>query len=372
MGAIVVSYAVFLRSIGFSLSDIALVEMFYSIVVVVAEVPTGMLADGRSRAWSLKTGVMFQAIGALVYMFAQGVVTAIIGEAILAIGMSFISGAKQAWITDALSREGKSENLRRVFATEAIFGGISIMAGGIIGGVLIPIHIRVVWIPLFLTHISAWCMCMRFMNGQGEPFERIDGWSALRQSFVHLRKSRALIWLITAMIVFGTVASFSFYWSLYFIKEIGNLGISWLWTIMYIGLMASGFLVRYLTIQQGKESLYIVLSILFAGVGLVFIPFTTGLFIPILFVVLHEAGRGMFQPLTDSFVQHRIESSYRATFGSLQSFLGRTGFVIVPFIIWISIDGKPDTPLTIGVVWIISGAVLIVSSAIMWLFRPQN
>jgi len=372
MGAVVVSYAVFLRSIGFSLSDIALVEMFYSIVVVIAEVPTGMLADGRSRALSLKTGVMLQAIGALVYMCAYGVLTAIVAEAILAVGMSFISGAKQAWIADALSREGKSENLRRVYATDSIFGGISIMAGGIIGGVLIPIHFRVVWIPLFLSHICAWCVCMRFMNRQGEPLERSNEWSALRRSIAHLRKSRALIWLVTTMVVFGTVASFGFYWSLYFIAEIGNLGISGLWAIMYIGLMASGFFVRHMTISQGKESLYIVLSLLFSGVGLIFIPFTTGLFIPMIFVVLHEAGRGMFQPLTDSFAQHRIGSSYRATFGSLQSFLGRTGFAIVPFIIWISIDGKPDTPLTIGVVWIISGAVLIVSSIVMWLFRPQN
>ncbi|MBI4714302.1 MFS transporter [Candidatus Uhrbacteria bacterium] len=372
MGAIVVFYAVFLRSIGFSFSDIALVEMFYSIVVVIAEIPTGMLADGRSRAWSLKTGVIFQAIGALVYMFAQDVITAIIGEIILAIGMSFISGAKQAWITDALSREGKSRNLRKVFATDSIFGGISIVTGGIIGGILIPIHIRVVWIPLFLTHISAWCVCMYFMNGQGEPFERIDEWSALRRSIVHLRKSRALIWLAFALIVFGTVASFSFYWSLYFIPEIGNLGISSLWTVIYLGSIASGFFVRYVSISQRKESLYIVLSILFAGIGLVLIPFTAGLFIPLLLVILHEVGRGMFQPLTDSFMQHRIESSYRATFGSLQSFIGRTGFAIVPFIIWISIDGKPDTQLTIGVMWIISGAVLIVSSVVMWLFRPQN
>ena len=213
---------------------------------------------------------------------------------------------------------------------------------------------------------------MRFMNGQGEPPERIDEWSALRRSITHLRKSQALIWLVTAMIVFGTVASFSFYWSLYFIKEIGNLGISGLWTIMYLGLMASSFFVRHLSISQGKEGFYIVLSILFAGVGLEFIPFTIGLLTPLLFVVLHEVGRGMFQPLTDSFVQHRIESSYRATFGSVQSFIGRIGYVIVPLIIWISINGKPDTPLTIGVVWIISGAVLIVASAILWLCRPPN
>lgn len=371
-GATIVYYSIFLRSIGLSLSDIALINLFYGIVVVIAEVPTGMFADGRSRAWSLKTGIFFQGTGALAYMFAQGIVTATIAEMILAVGMSFTSGAKQAWIADALSREGKSEYLRHIFATDSIFGGLSILIGGVFGVALALVHIRVVWLPMFILCVVTWLMCMRFMNGQGEPLERIGEWLALKRSFVLLKKSRALIWLVSVMIVFSTTAVFFYYWSLYFCPQTNRLGLSTLWAILFIGQIVSGFFIRRIRIAQGRESIYIILSVFLAGVGLVLIPFMKDLFFSIFFVVVHEIGRGMFQPLTDSFVQHRIESSCRATFGSLQSLIGRIGYMVVPFIIWISIDGKPDTPLTIGVVWIISGAVLVVASIILWLCRPQN
>lgn len=73
-------------------------------------------------------------------------------------------------------------------------------------------------------------------------------------------------------------------------------------------------------------------------------------------------GRGFFQPLTESFVQHRVHTSYRATFGSLQSFLGRIGFAVVPLVVWLFIADKPNTSATISLVWIICLIVLLLGA----------
>jgi hypothetical protein len=70
-------------------------------------------------------------------------------------------------------------------------------------------------------------------------------------------------------------------------------------------------------------------------------------------------------------VQSRVHTTYRATFGSLKSFLGRIGFVIVPFIIWIGLEGQPNNQETIAITWMISAAVLVLGAALLWLFRPR-
>ena len=146
---------------------------------------------------------------------------------------------------------------------------------------------------------------------------------------------------------------------------------SWVWAIIYLGMMPSGWLIRRMSIAVGQEANMIVLSLFLSGIGLACIGFVSGIMAPLAVVMIHEIGRGMFRPLTDSFVQHRVESSCRATFGSLQSFLGRIGFALVPFIVWIGIDGQPNTPETIQSVWMLCGAAMIAGSLILWLIRPK-
>jgi len=116
----------------------------------------------------------------------------------------------------------------------------------------------------------------------------------------------------------------------------------------------------------------IVLSIALAGAGLVGVAVAPQLLFAMPALVVHEIGRGFFQPLTDAFVQHRIHSSYRATFGSLQSFLGRIGFAIVPFVVWMFIQGKPNTPATISQVWIVCGSALLLGAMLLWVTRPRS
>ena len=83
MGLHVTAYTPFLASIGLSLGEIALVNTIFWGVLITAELPTGMLADGRSRAYSLKLGAGISALGALAYVFAIGFWSAAFAEAVV-------------------------------------------------------------------------------------------------------------------------------------------------------------------------------------------------------------------------------------------------------------------------------------------------
>lgn len=368
----VTAYAPFLISIGLTLGEVSLINAFFWLTIVLAEIPTGMLADGKSRAWSLKMGCVFFTLGAFAYLFANGFWSALVCECVIGIGMAFFSGAEQAWVTDALHREGRDHERRKVFATAGVIRGFVMVVGGFLGSIFALSNARLIWLPMIITSPLAWLVVHKLMNGQGEPIHKMTEVEALRASVSLLKSNRSLKWVIGMMFVFGAVISFNHFWSPYFQPLVGTMGLSWVWAIMYIGLALSAVIVRRLSIPQGQEAAWIAASVVVTGIGLGGVGLSSGLLLPLFMATMHECGRGMLGPLVDSFVQHRVESGYRATFGSLQSLLGKISLAIVPALIWLTIRHDPNTPETIRFVWFVCGLVLIIGSLMLFLVRPRN
>lgn len=371
IGATVTVYVPFLLSIGLSLAQVALVNTLFWSVLIVSELPTGLFADGRSRAFSLTYGAWFHAIGAFTYIFAIGFWSAALAEGLIALGSAFLSGAQQAWIADSLTREGRENELRRVYANEAFLRAGTFLFGGFLGIAIALFSYRLIWLPTVFTSLGAVLLCRFFMNGQGEPLERVSEGEAFARSWSHLRGSRALAWVIGTMVLFGGVVTFNHFWSPYFEAKVGMVGLSWVWVLIYIANASAGWQVRRLSIPLGAEGTYIALALLLSGASLAMFHFAFGIAIPLFAMFIHEVGRGMFQPLTDSFIQHRVQSAYRATFGSLASLIGRGGFALVPLFVWIGIDGKPDTTQTITSVWLVCGITLTLGAVLFYLVRPR-
>jgi len=368
----VTAYAPFLISIGLTLGEVSLINAAFWTTIVLAEIPTGLFADGKSRAWSLKMGCVFFTLGAILYLFASGFWSALFCECVIGCGMAFFSGAEQAWVTDALHREGRDDERRNVFATASVIRGFVMVVGGFLGSFIAAYHPRLIWLPMVFTSPIAFFIVHKWMSGFGEPIHKLTEMEALRASVSLLKSSRALVWVIAAMIVFGAVVAFNHFWSPYFQSLVGTAGLSFVWAIIYIGFALSAILVRRLTIPQGQEAVWIVISLVITGMGLVCAGCSNGLLFPLGAVLAHEFGRGMFNPLVDSFVQHRVESGYRATFGSLQSLLGRIGLVIAPVLIWLTIRNDPNTKETIAFIWFACGLVIIIGALLLALVRPRR
>ncbi len=368
----VTAYVPFLLSLGLSLGEVGLVNAVFWAVVMLAEVPTGMLADGRGRAWSLKMGAFIELVGFALYSIATGLYSAMFAEAMLGIGAAFLSGADSAWIADALTRAGRAHTLRRVYATASMWGGVISIAGGVGGALLALSGYRFIWVVGLVTAPIAWWLAHARMNGMGDALDPLTEREALRVSIRVLRGSVALRWAIIAAITVGLVTPFNHYWAPYFEHHGGQLGLAGIWVLMYGSVILTSWFARRLTIPTGSESGLMVMALLVAGGGIFAIPLFTGLAIPLAFVMIQEAGRGLFMPLAETFVQHRVESGYRATYGSLQSFLGKGGFMLTSFAMWLLIGNAPTTAATIEKTWFVAGAAIVASATLLYWFRPRS
>jgi DHA3 family tetracycline resistance protein-like MFS transporter len=68
--------------------------------ILVAEIPTGLLADLRSRRLSVLVGLVLLGAGFLLQALAPGFALALVAQVVWGVGYTFTSGADTAWITD--------------------------------------------------------------------------------------------------------------------------------------------------------------------------------------------------------------------------------------------------------------------------------
>lgn len=369
MGATMTLYTPFLLDLGLSYAEIAVVNALFWVFLLVLEVPTGMLADGRGRGWSVMVGAGVFAAGHFWYAFANGFAHAVSAELVVAVGAAFMSGAMTAWIADA---PGRTEPLHRVFGTATILSGVASIVSALVAVYLVePFGRNAAFLlsgvfALLATAVAATCMRGR------DPEHPMTEFEALRHAFAHLRRSSALRWAVIAQASYGMFQTFNMFWAPLMLTRMTQVEVGWLWGVMYASLAAAGWFVRRRFVGKDGSGVGIVLSLVVAGAPMAFfapLPMTA---VWIALLALHEFGRGAFGPFVDAFVHERVESGYRATFGSMQSFIGGVGMALTLGVMAIAMRPYDRDPQAILIMWVGTAVASVVIAALLWVFRPRS
>src|SRR3954453_22958449 len=99
-------YALLFLDTGLSDAQISFLFALWSITAVVAEVPTGLLADRWSRRGSVVLGGVLQAVAFAVWTAAPSFWAFAAGFVIWGLGGALMSGASEALVYDALAAVG--------------------------------------------------------------------------------------------------------------------------------------------------------------------------------------------------------------------------------------------------------------------------
>lgn len=118
---------VYFVNLGFSYKEIAFVLSGVLIGTILFEVPTGALADGVSRKYSVILGAVVMALGAGLIPFFDNVFVVCLLWLFVGLGQTFWSGAYDAWVVDNLKHMNR-EDLQKEFFIK----GTSIHSSGLI------------------------------------------------------------------------------------------------------------------------------------------------------------------------------------------------------------------------------------------------
>ncbi|MEW9873123.1 MFS transporter [Arthrobacter sp. HS15c] len=130
----------FLLDAGLSNFEAFAANAFFTVGMVLFEVPTGVVADGWGRRASFLLGTVTLAVSTYFYyvlwqvsapFWAWAVVSVLLG-----LGFTFFSGAVEAWLVDALRFSGYDGGLEAVFGRGLMVSGVAMFIGSSAGGVI--------------------------------------------------------------------------------------------------------------------------------------------------------------------------------------------------------------------------------------------
>jgi len=314
--------------IGLSLTDILLLQGFFSITMVVMEYPSGYVSDRIGYKTALNFAALLGVIGWGLYTWAHSFGQVLIAEIILAISMSFISGTDSALLFESLKAGGQEQYYARHEGRMSGFGQIGEACGAVFAGLLYGTF------PLlpFLIQVFVWLLALLLISSLVEPPRNIKLPAghlaeALQSTRYALIENKNLRYTILLNMVLG-LASFYPVWLIQPYMQGGGVPIAWFGPVwaganLSVALFAMASHRSHLKLGDRKMILLFLLLVLagYLGLGLV-----GGLF-GFLFYYLLTSMRGLRGPMFLNHAQREIPSENRAGILSLQSLAFRLTFV---------------------------------------------
>ena len=204
--------------------QLTLIEVVFTMTLTLAEVPTGIIADVFSRRLSVVMGFIFTGIAALLQGALPSLAWMLVSQVIWAIGFTFISGAKEAWIADEIGEEkvGKAYLRGSQISQVALLVGIPIATA--LGTIALNLPILIAGIcHIFLALVLIWIMPEKGFQ-RPDRKERVS-WRELFQTFqdgVRLVKGHAVLVPILIMSVIFGMSSMGFdnLWTVHILENI--------------------------------------------------------------------------------------------------------------------------------------------------------
>jgi len=296
------------------------------------EVPTGVVADVYSRRLSIIIGYVLLGLGLLIEGLFPAFIPILIASAIFSIGFTFISGAKQAWITDEIGEEGAND----LFFRAARFGGFAWLAGL---GLTLLIGANNVVLPIQVSAIGTMLIGIILMVIMPEvgfhptPREDRNTWQHMghifKEGVTAVRSQPRLINMVFIALFYGMYSEGFDRLSIKLLLDnfhlpvlFGSNQLSFFVMLEAIGTVLSIFVIRFAEkridtsspLAIGRAMLLVTGLITMAMVGFALSP---GLVLAVSAMLAVNIIRGISGLLRTTWINQKLDSSTRATVHSM-------------------------------------------------------
>lgn len=138
--------------LGLTFHQFLIGEAVFAAVIILLEVPSGWLADIWGRKKTIIMAGVSSLIGYSLILSASSFGTAVLGQAVIGIGVSFHSGTLSAFLYDTLLSQGREAEYRKREGFRHGLGLYSVAFASVLGGILyqlnhsLPILVEIVFI----------------------------------------------------------------------------------------------------------------------------------------------------------------------------------------------------------------------------------
>jgi MFS family permease len=334
----------FLLDAGLSNLEAFAANAFFTVGMVIFEVPTGVVADGWGRRVSFLLGTVTLAVSTYFYYLLWQLSAPFwwwaVVSVLLGLGFTFFSGAVEAWLVDALRFEGYEGGLEAVLGKGVMVSGVAMLLGSVAGGVIaqatnlgVPFLIRVgVLLAMFVV-------AFRLMHDVGFTPERSAHplratRAVLRASTENGLKNPPVRYVMLAAPFSAGVGIYVFYaLQPYLLELFGDpraYSVAGLAAALVAGAeVLGGWLAPRIRRRVHRRTTVLIVSVGLAAMILVVLGFTPTFWLALTLLTLWAVVDAAGVPVRQAYLNDMIPSKQRATVLSFDSLIGSSGGVVV-------------------------------------------
>lgn len=332
----------FLLDAGLTIFEVFVANAFFTIGMVMFEIPTGVIADTKGRRASFLLSVLVLAVGTFGYVglsiIGGGIVLFCIMSIVLGLGFTFYSGAVEAWLVDALNATDYDDNLDHVFARGAMVTGAAMLIGTVSGGILGSIDLAIPFVVRASLLITVFFVAYRTMHDIGFTPHNItirempsEMNKIARNSIAYGWQERPIKLLIIASTIHGAFMTWGFYaWQPYFLELLERDAV---WVagvvaaLISISMIVGNSIVEYATRFCGKRTTLLIVAAGIQSVAIVGVGVANSFWIAAALLLIATGTFGVIMPVRQAYIHQIIPSEQRATVVSFDSMVSSIGSV---------------------------------------------
>ncbi len=333
----------FYEGFGFTMAQIIELQAFYSVSMLLFEIPSGYSADMLGRRKTLILGTLGGFLGFSIYCIAGQFWQFAVAEVIMGLGMSFISGADSAMLYDSLYDLKKDDQYSKYEGRVTATGNYAEALAGIVGS-FIAFLISRKYPDYGLQGVFIFQAAVAFTGVPAaifliEPKRHTPGKKEALKNIIKISKfslidSKDLRYNILYSSLMGSATLTMAWFVQKLFIELGITHVLWLavlWAFLNITVGTSTLGAYKFDKKLGSVKTMLLISLIISF-GYMLLIFNTGYF-SLLIIVFFYFGRGIATPVLKDYINRLTTSEVRATVLSIRSFIIRIIFSIFgPFI----------------------------------------
>lgn len=372
----------FLLDAGLSNFEAFAANAFFTVGMVIFEIPTGVAADtvGRKASYLLGTITLSASTGLywMLWLWHAPFAWWAVVSVLLGLGFTFFSGAVEAWLVDALTSTGYTGSWEAVFGRGLAVTGIAMFAGSVLGGVIaqatnlgVPFLVRAGVLVVMFLFAFVVMKDLGFTPDRGVgPLKATR--NVLTQSIEHGLRQRSVRYVILAAPFASGVGIYVFYALQPYLLEL--YGDAWAYSvaglaaaILSLSQVAGGVLAPRIRGLFAQRTTIVIGASLTSVVALVVLGVNSLFWLAVVFLVVWGFVVAVAEPVRQGYLNDMIPSNQRATVLSFDSLCGSLGGVFIQPALGRSADlGGYGTSLVIG------GLVELIGIPLLFASRRQR
>jgi len=326
----------FWQNNGLDMLQVYLLQGIFALAVVLLEVPTGTVADRLGKRASLLAGCVIMAAGLAIYGASSSFAGFLVGEVILAVGFTLTSGADSALLYDTLVHLGRTDEYNRREGAPPAAQMVGIALCSVAGGFLGEVSLRAtLWLSIAGPTV-AFFIALGFAEPGGLR-RATDGapgptpgtsFSLIRSATRFVLRHRLVRWHVMFLAVLGGSATWLLWLYQPYMEWVGlpirAFGIAF----ALFNLFAAGASKLAHRFDQSLGPLGGIIGLMALQVGPLILMALAVSPLSFLFILGHQAVRGMSRPVVSGRILDYTFADKRATVLSLASLAGRLFFAL--------------------------------------------